>query len=102
MNEFKGTPGPWHLTRSRNGVATKPNLVHGNIAESTHPDRDKADANARLMKVAPDLLALVQRAARDSTVTTSDGPGCFYCDHVSHTADCPAAAAINKALNTEE
>lgn len=35
------------------------------------------------------LRALVRRAAEDSCVTTSDDPGCFYCDHGDHTDDCP-------------
>ena len=49
-----------------------------------HELRDSNDA----------LRALVLRASRDSCVTTSDEPGCFYCDHEEHTADCPAAKAL--------
>ena len=36
------------------------------------------------------MIALVNRAASDSIVTTSDGPGCFFCDHEKHREDCPA------------
>ena len=38
-----------------------------------------------------DAEALIRRTAADSVVTTSDEPGCFYCDHEEHTDDCPAA-----------
>ncbi len=41
------------------------------------------------------LRELVKRASEDSCVTTDERePGCFYCDHVEHTAGCPAAAAL--------
>jgi hypothetical protein len=43
------------------------------------------------------LLTLVERAATDSCVTTSDDPGCFYCDHAEHTKQCQAAKAIRRA-----
>lgn len=44
-----------------------------------------------------DLTVLVRRAAQDSCVTTADDPGCFYCDHVDHTAECPAAKLLEES-----
>lgn len=41
-------------------------------------------------------VELVRRAAQDSTVTTSDEPGCFYCDHEEHTPICPAKALLDR------
>ena len=42
-----------------------------------------------------DLKVLVRRASSDSVVTTSDEPGCFYCDHAEEHADnCPVPEAI--------
>ena len=43
-----------------------------------------------------ELLALLERPMNDSTITMSDDPGCFFCDHEEHTEDCPAAALIAK------
>lgn len=40
-------------------------------------------------------LELVRRAATDSEVTTSDWPGCFYCDRVEHAQNCPAAKVLS-------
>ncbi len=40
------------------------------------------------------LRELVRRAMSDSTVTTDDGPGCFFCDHVECTPACEAAEAM--------
>lgn len=58
---------------------------------------DAAEERDRLRSQRDALLALVERAASDSCVTTSDDPGCFYCDHATHTKRCPAAAAIAAA-----
>ncbi len=48
------------------------------------------------------LVTLVRAASRDSCVTTSSDPGCFYCDHEGHTLDCPADAALTAAKELEE
>lgn len=53
-------------------------------------EREKREAEAAEEVAA--LRALVLRAATESTVTTADDPGCFYCDLADeHGADCPAA-----------
>jgi len=43
------------------------------------------------------LRELVRRASTDSCVTTSDEPGCFFCDRVDHTPDCPAGRLLSRA-----
>lgn len=44
------------------------------------------------------LESLVRRAATESLVTDSDGPGCFYCDRAGeHAVDCLAVAALAQA-----
>ena len=40
------------------------------------------------------LLVLVELASMNSVVTTSDDPGCFFCDQVDHADDCPAKEAL--------
>jgi hypothetical protein len=40
------------------------------------------------------LRALVLRAATESTTTMYDDPGCFFCDHLKHTKNCPAKRAL--------
>lgn len=55
---------------------------------------DELDATTRY---ANRLRELVQYAAANSSVTTSDEPGCFYCDHdddAGHSVNCPAAIVL--------
>ena len=49
---------------------------------------------ARLRENNAALRVLVAYAAESSTVTTSDNPGCFWCDHERHTRDCRARKAL--------
>ncbi len=51
----------------------------------------------RAKKQRDELAELVKRARTDSCVTTSDDPGCFFCDQANECSkDCPAAAALAK------
>lgn len=56
-----------------------------------------AAAFQALEKQRDELLALVRRAAEDSCVTTSDDPGCFFCDWSEHRDDCPAKPFLEES-----
>jgi len=97
MNEFKGTPGPWRVEKRyfvESNTDPKDILGIGTVADcrpyatDRHPE---AEANARLVAAAPDLLAalagLVERLERENGwVQTEDGLSA-------------ARAAIHKALH---
>ena len=104
------TPGPWvrnraHGVRSEDYVVTVAGLIQvldddGFLSHSggvtSHADRD---AIVALHNAAPALFALAElaiRASKDSVVTTSDEPGCFFCDTADgeHAEDCPYRKAL--------
>lgn len=116
--EAAATPGPWIANAyGRGGVhvydperhAKKqpgegPALWHDQVfdfANSRHDEiltaaaRNALPALLALAERAAELERLVRRAATESTVTVSDHPGCFYCDSVEHTKDCPAAKLLH-------
>jgi hypothetical protein len=65
------------------------------IANSNSAHRLAEELNKQSVEVER-LTALVLRASTESVVTTSDDPGCFYCDSVGrHSAGCPADAALH-------
>lgn len=77
MSEFKGTPGTWRPVIRRDEIICRGNmhliasggLVLAFVAGWKDDDqacRDEADANARLLAAAPDLLAACQAAEWNS------------------------------------
>lgn len=79
------------LEASRHRAAT----LKADLATAREARNLQAVELARLAADKARLIALVRRAATESTVTISDErPGCFYCDSIEHTADCPARAAL--------
>lgn len=97
MNNPKHTPGPWAVSaenprkviavRSLNGLdpLTGENLIGG---ASVHPD---AEANARLIAAAPELLKVLKEIADIRTATTADDA------HLLGACISHARAAIAKA-----
>ncbi len=109
---------PTPVADAREALEWARSAISGLIAQQAMPDHSWADHEPRLVAAlsaltpevvrmadaAPqreaerrEMVALIRRAAEDSTITTSDGPGCFYCDHEEHTADCPARAILARA-----
>ena len=73
------TPGPWQYDHS-NGVTTpnKQRLLICGVAQplGNHPDADEAEANARLVSAAPDLLVLLDRITQRMNRWASHGVQC--------------------------
>lgn len=98
MKEFKGTPGPWRVSEKRgdlidirhnsNGIgAISINLAHVVARQSWLKE---AEANARLIAAAPELLEALQCIAEACAWDTYGNPGYENLE--------AAKAAINKAL----
>ena len=80
MSAFKGTPGPWRVGRQNNiQTAHESPLNWKGIAQYMGSGQE-AEANARLIAAAPDLLEVAQRSAdalRSAGIeprATSDNP----------------------------
>jgi hypothetical protein len=60
MPEMKHTPGPWWIDKYAQvfTASGKPLLLTGvALTSGRHPQQEEAEANARLIAAAPDLLA---------------------------------------------
>ena len=96
MTQFKGTPGPWRVSEKRGDLIdirhenNEPGAMSLNLAQVVARQSwlREAEANARLIAAAPELL----EALRDLLIRTSEldeyGEDCTFAK---------ARAAINKA-----
>lgn len=109
MQEFKGTPGPWFIkpvpnctvegavnviqTHNNNGLGFHIAYASGWIDDKE--EKDEADANARILAAAPELLEALQ------LLMAEQSGGNKSCGHSGFTCTCPydkAKATISKAL----
>ena len=98
MNKY--TPAPWHYTTTPqpNGcpiIGNERGLMVAMLAHSVnhHDQREEAEANARLIAAAPELLEVVEMAAGISLHTIPNSEcKCSQCEMVK-----AARAAIFKA-----
>lgn len=77
---------------------TFPDAIRAKVAQLAELERLRSIATGMLQSCETQLAeqaGLVQEArtriayaAESSTVTTSDNPGCFWCDHEEHTEKC--------------
>ena len=91
------TRGPWHVSKSGAGVLAvyakrrqSPVCVFGNLSDDLAPDFPTAEANARLIAAAPELLAALRWIAEHGDTGAGGRPA--YHDMRAH-----ARAAIAKA-----
>jgi hypothetical protein len=94
--EAKHTPGPWRVDPSANcDVQTADGqfeiaTTHPEILRGGRTDADCAQANARLISAAPEMLAALEAAGRAfNTISASNG--------ATREAEAAIAAAITKA-----
>lgn len=94
MKEFKGTPGQWRVSEKRGDLIdirhenNEPGAMSLNLAHvvARHSWLKEAEANARLIAAAPELLEALQFIINDCSRMI---PKC---------AEDKARAAINKAM----
>jgi len=56
------TPGPWRIApRFRGAAVTAVTTEDGELIATVHDEHQDAEANARLIAVAPRMLAVIQR-----------------------------------------
>ncbi|MDB6104092.1 MAG: hypothetical protein JWO52_4091 [Gammaproteobacteria bacterium] len=111
------TPGPWAVYNDHptepgiHYIRTSPALYHGEVAV-IYSD-EKADANARLIAAAPDLLALAHQYASECSncggkgVVTRQYGGDGYGDRCAALADaddqpCDECEDIRKVIDAAE
>lgn len=90
---MKGYSQPWGVAAIR---GDRPTLVAGIFGDVTG-GLEVAEANARLIAAAPDLLAALKRIIKDTECWYIDGNPCASTRRNVPCAHCQAEAAVQKA-----
>lgn len=94
MKEFKGTPGPWHVS-NEGTLVVRDDMWFSHVASNIgYPSDDEGAANAELIAASPDLLSTLQQLVE---VHDSEG-GKQWTTTSKREALANARAAIDKAL----
>ena len=100
MNEFKGTPGPWRVSEKRGDLIdirhenNEPGAMSLNLAQVVARQSwlKEAEANARLIAAAPELLAALIKCA-----DALDGVSCqSWCGQIIDEARAEIAKALGE------
>lgn len=94
MKEFKGTPGPWHVS-NEGTLVVRDDMWFSHVASNIgYPSNDKDAANAELIAASPDLLSALQHLVE--VYDSEDGKQWTTTSKSEALAN--ARAAIDKAL----